>query len=402
MQGDRDAIARAAALLAKAERPLLIGGGGVIDSDAAGDAVKLAEHLDMALIPSYGHSDSLPNSHPLFIGMPGWRGSPEAHDAIHHADVVLALGSRLSERAATVRPRRAVSATVPAAPSVRFDDSASSNATFLVDAQLDGVVVPAVYKPRRGERPLWDFPHGTLCEREVAACVLSDALGWDACDIVLVTGDAYVDHPSFGMAIIGRLLESQGFRVGIIAQPDWQSAEPFKALGKPRVFFGVTGGNMDSMVNRYTADRRLRHDDAYTPNGEGGKRPDRCTLVYAQRCREAYKDVPIILGGIEASLRRIAHYDYWSDKVRRSILLDAKGDLLLYGNAERALVEVSHRIAKGGIKQDFSDIRGLTFLRDATPEGFVEYPADYLDAPDEGRQRKIAQIQRDQTKATAP
>ena len=167
------------------------------------------------------------------------------------------------------------------------------------------------------------------------------ALGWDACDIVLVTGDAYVDHPSFGMAIIGRLLEAQGFRVGIIAQPDWQSAEPFKALGKPTVFFGVTGGNMDSMVNRYTADRRLRHDDAYTPGGEGGQRPDRCTLVYAQRCREAFKDVPIVLGGIEASLRRIAHFDYWSEKVRRSVLADAKADLLLYGNAERAVVEVA-------------------------------------------------------------
>src|ERR1700761_2818185 len=129
------------------------------------------------------------------------------------------------------------------------------------------------------------------------------ALGWDACDIVLVTGDAYVDHPSFGMAIVGRLLEARGFGVGIIAQPDWQSAEPFKALGKPRVFFGVTGGNMDSMVNRYTADRRLRHDDAYTPNGEGGRRPDRCTIVYAQRCREAFKDVPIVLGGVAAPHR---------------------------------------------------------------------------------------------------
>ncbi len=158
-----------------------------------------------------------------------------------------------------------------------------------------------------------------------------DRLGWDACDIVLVTGDAYVDHPSFGMAIIGRLLESQGFRVGIISQPDWHSAEPFKALGRPRLFFGVTGGNLDSMVNRYTSDRRLRHDDAYTAGGEGGKRPDRCTIVYTQRCREAYKDVPVILGGIEASLRRIAHYDYWSEKVRRSILADAKADLLIYG-----------------------------------------------------------------------
>ena len=181
-----------------------------------------------------------------------------------------------------------------------------------------------------------------------------DALGWDACDIVLVTGDAYVDHPSFGMAIIGRLLEAQGFRVGIIAQPDWQSAEPFKALGRPTLFFGVTGGNLDSMVNRYTADRRLRHDDAYTAGGEGGARPDRSTIVYTQRCREAYKDVPIILGGIEASLRRIAHYDYWSDKVRRSILADAKADLLLYGNAERAVVEVANRLAAGEAPHDRS------------------------------------------------
>ena len=181
-------------------------------------------------------------------------------------------------------------------------------------------------------------PFLPMCRAEM------DALGWDACDIVLVTGDAYVDHPSFGMAIIGRLLESQGFRVGIIAQPDWQSAEPFKALGRPNVFFGVTGGNLDSMVNRYTADRRLRSDDAYTAGGQGGARPDRSTIVYTQRCREAYKDVPIVLGGIEASLRRIAHYDYWSDKVRRSILADAKADLLLYGNAERAVVEVANRL----------------------------------------------------------
>lgn len=210
-----------------------------------------------------------------------------------------------------------------------------------------------------------------------------DKLGWDACDIVLVTGDAYVDHPSFGMAIIGRLLESQGFRVGIISQPDWQSAEPFKALGKPRVFFGVTGGNMDSMVNRYTADRRLRHDDAYTPNGEGGKRPDRCTLVYAQRCREAFKDVPIILGGIEASLRRIAHYDYWSDKVRRSVLADAKADLLLYGNAERAVIEVAHRLAAGEAPRELEDIRGVALFR-RVPETTTELHADDLDAADEG------------------
>src|SRR5579885_1626034 len=213
-----------------------------------------------------------------------------------------------------------------------------------------------------------------------------EALGWDSCDIVLVTGDAYVDHPSFGMAIIGRLLEAQGFRIGIIAQPDWQSAEPFKALGKPRLFFGVTGGNMDSMVNRYTADRRLRHDDAYTPAGEGGKRPDRCTIVYAQRCREAYKGVPIVLGGIEASLRRIAHFDYWSEKVRRSILADAKADLLLYGNAERAVVEVAHRLAAGDAPRDLSDIRGVALFR-RVPEHYTELHADDLDAADEGAVR---------------
>src|SRR5882762_9954254 len=199
-----------------------------------------------------------------------------------------------------------------------------------------------------------------------------DQLGWDSCDVIIVTGDAYVDHPSFGMAIIGRVLEAQGFRVGIIAQPDWQSAEPFKVLGKPNLFFGVTGGNMDSMVNRYTSDRRLRHNDSYTPGGLGGKRPDRSVLVYAQRCREAYRDVPIVLGGIESSLRRIAHYDYWSDKVRRSILADAKGDILLYGNAERAVVEVTHRLARGAKPAELEDIRGIAILKSAVPEGWTE------------------------------
>jgi uncharacterized radical SAM protein YgiQ len=195
-----------------------------------------------------------------------------------------------------------------------------------------------------------------------------DLLGWDSCDVILVTGDAYVDHPSFGMAIIGRLLEAQGFRVGIIAQPDWTSPAAFKALGRPNLYFGITGGNMDSMVNRYTSDRRLRHNDSYTPGGAGGKRPDRAVIVYAQRVREAYKEVPIVLGGIEASLRRIAHYDYWSDKVRRSILVDAKADVLIYGNAERALVEVTHRYARGEGQQTFDDIRGLALMRSAVPE----------------------------------
>ncbi len=208
-----------------------------------------------------------------------------------------------------------------------------------------------------------------------------DTLGWDSCDIIIVTGDAYVDHPSFGMAIVGRLLESQGFRVGIIAQPPWQSADAFKALGKPKLFFGVAAGNMDSMINRYTADRKPRSDDAYTPGGMGGKRPDRCSLVYSQRCKEAWPDVPVILGGIEASLRRIAHYDYWQDSVRRSILLDATADLLLYGNAERALAEVAHRIARGENIASISDVRGTALIRKDTPEGFWEIDSTRIDRP---------------------
>ncbi|WP_062568550.1 YgiQ family radical SAM protein [Pseudoalteromonas arabiensis] len=190
-----------------------------------------------------------------------------------------------------------------------------------------------------------------------------DALGWDSCDIIIVSGDAYVDHPSFGMAVIGRMLESQGFRVGIIAQPDWNSKDAFMALGKPNLFFGVTAGNMDSMINRYTAEKRMRHDDAYTPGNIGGKRPDRAVVVYSQRCREAYKDVPLIIGGIEASLRRIAHYDYWQEKVRRSVLFDAKADILIYGNAERPLVEVAHRIAGGEAIETIQDIRGTAVIR---------------------------------------
>ncbi len=213
-----------------------------------------------------------------------------------------------------------------------------------------------------------------------------DVLGWDACDIIIVTGDAYVDHPSFGMAIIGRLLEAQGYRVGIIAQPNWQSAEAFKELGRPRLFFGITGGNMDSMVNRYTADRRLRHNDSYSPDGAGGKRPDRCTIVYSQRAREAYSDATIVIGGIEASLRRIAHYDYWSDKVRRTILADAKADLLIYGNAERAVVEVANRLDAGADIAGFDDIRGLALFKKAVPDGWIELPADDITSSDEGAQ----------------
>src|ERR1700743_2466517 len=206
-----------------------------------------------------------------------------------------------------------------------------------------------------------------------------DPLGWDSCDILIVTGDAYTDHPSFGMAIIGRLLEAQGFRVGIIAQPDWNSAEPFTALGKPNLFFGVTAGNMDSMVNHYTSDRRLRRDDSYTAGGTAGHRPDRAGIVYSQRCREAYNGTPIGIGGIEASLRRIAQYDHWSEKVRRSILVDSKADLLIYGNAERALVEVAHRIAKGKSPRDMHDVRGVSYMLDEVPEGWTVLTPDLVD-----------------------
>ncbi len=208
-----------------------------------------------------------------------------------------------------------------------------------------------------------------------------DALGWDSCDVILVTGDAYVDHPSFGMAIVGRLLEAQGFRVGIIAQPDWNSTKDFGKLGAPNLFFGITAGNMDSMVNRYTADRRVRSDDAYTPGGAGGRRPDRSVIVYAQRAREAFPRATIVIGGIEASLRRIAHFDYWSEKVRRSILLDARADLLVYGNAERAIVEIAHRLAKREPVASITDLRGTAFVRRATPEGWIEIDSTAVDTP---------------------
>ena len=243
--------------------------------------------------------------------------------------------------------------------------------------------VTATPKPLFSYRKFWAHRFGPAPFLPTTRTEM-DVLGWDSCDVILVTGDAYVDHPSFGMAIIGRLLEAQGFRVGIIAQPDWQSADAFAALGKPNLYFGITGGNMDSMVNRYTSDRRLRHNDSYTPGGEGGKRPDRSVIVYAQRCREAFKDVPIVLGGIESSLRRIVHYDYWSDKVRRSVLADAKADILLYGNAERAVVEVTHRLAKGAKPSDLDDVRGIALLKTAVPDGWTEIPADDIEASDEG------------------
>ncbi|MCO5785079.1 YgiQ family radical SAM protein [Pseudomonas sp. G11-1] len=235
-------------------------------------------------------------------------------------------------------------------------------------------------------RPLFDHPrYWAECFGPAPFLPMSraemDQLGWDSCDIIIVTGDSYVDHPSFGMAIIGRLLEAQGFRVGMISQPNWHSKDDFMQLGKPNLFFGVAAGNMDSMINRYTADRKIRSDDAYTAGGKAGKRPDRASLSYCQRCREAYKDVPVILGGIEASLRRIAHYDYWQDKVRPSLLINTKADILIYGNAERAVVEVAHRLSRGEPVGSMTDIRGTAFIRKDTPEGWFELDSTRVDRP---------------------
>ncbi len=251
--------------------------------------------------------------------------------------------------------------------------------------------MPAIAIPQ-ADTALYDYPkywaecYGTADFLPVSRAEM-DALGWDSCDIIIVSGDAYVDQPSFGMAVIGRLLEAQGFRVGIIPQPDWHSKTPFMALGRPNLFFGVTAGNMDSMINRYTADRKPRSDDAYTPGGQGGARPDRSSLVYCQRCREAFADVPIVLGGIEASLRRIAHYDYWQDSVRRSILLDAGADILLYGNAERAIVDIAHRLSLGEAIETMTDVRGTAFIRRDTPGDFDEIDSTRIDRP--GRIDKI-------------
>ena len=244
------------------------------------------------------------------------------------------------------------------------------------------LIAPPKAKALSSYKPFWAKRFGPAPFLPMSRAEM-EQLGWDSCDIIIVTGDAYVDHPSFGMAVIGRTLEAQGFRVGIIAQPDWQSADAFKALGKPNLFFGVAAGNMDSMINRYTADRKIRSDDAYTPGGQGGKRPDRATLVYTQRCKEAWSEVPVVIGGIEASLRRIAHYDYWQDKVRRSILVDAKADLLVYGNAERAIIEIAHRLARKEPITQITDVRGTAFMcRDEyTFEDWFQLDSTEVDRP---------------------
>jgi uncharacterized radical SAM protein YgiQ len=198
--------------------------------------------------------------------------------------------------------------------------------------------------------------------------------GWDEVDVVFVTGDAYVDHPSFAMALLGRLLESEGFRVGVVSQPDWRTCDAWRTFGRPRLFFAVSAGNMDSMINHYTANRKVRNDDAYSPNGEIGQRPDRATLAYCQRAREAYKGVPVIAGGVEASLRRLAHYDYWSDKVRRSIILDCKADLVIYGMGERSIVEIARRLAAGQTVKDLRDLRGAVYRLGASESPSADQP----------------------------
>src|SRR5688572_11473759 len=219
--------------------------------------------------------------------------------------------------------------------------------------------VPTRYGPAR-------HPFLPTCRADL------DERGWDEVDIVIVTGDAYVDHPAFGPVLIARFLEGRGFRVGLLAQPDWHSAEPFRELGKPRLFFGVAAGNLDSMLNRLTAQKKNRSEDQYSPGGRTGCRPDRATIVYANRCREAYPDVPVVLGGIEASLRRIAHYDYWSDKVRRSILVDAKADLLVFGMGERPIWEIARRLAAGESIDQLHDVRGTCYIASREETAMLE------------------------------
>ena len=216
------------------------------------------------------------------------------------------------------------------------------------------------------------------------------ARGWDAPDVVFVTGDAYVDHPSFAMAVLGRVLESHGVRVAILPQPDWRSAEPWRALGRPRLFYAVSAGNMDSMINHYTANKKRRNDDAYSPGGKIGLRPDRPTPVYAQRCREAFGGVPVVIGGIEASLRRIAHFDYWSEQVRPSMVAASKADLLAFGKGEATIVAIARRLAAGEPVTALRDLRGAAYLLGAK-EALPEWPGETLALP------SLAEVMRDRT-----
>ena len=233
------------------------------------------------------------------------------------------------------------------------------------------VIAPTPCSTRRNEAPtqLPELPLVNLPRPHLPASAAEmKARKWDYVDVVFVTGDAYVDHPAFAMGILGRVLEAAGFRVAILSQPDWKTAEPWRQFGRPRLFFGISAGNMDSMINHYTANKKVRNDDAYSPGGRIGLRPDRATLGYCQRAREAFPGVPVIAGGVEASLRRLAHYDYWSDTVRRSILLDSKADLVAFGMGEQPIVEIARRLAAGETVKDLRDMRGVAYALGAREE----------------------------------
>jgi uncharacterized radical SAM protein YgiQ len=242
------------------------------------------------------------------------------------------------------------------------------------------VKLPVLGEAKIADRFLTSLPVANRIGNQPLPMTMQEALdrGWDELDVVIVTGDAYIDHPSFAMSILGRVLEAAGFRVGIVSQPDWRSCEDWKRFGRPRLFFGISAGNMDSMINHYTANRKVRNDDAYSPGGKIGLRPDRATLSYCQRAREAYKGVPVITGGVEASLRRLAHYDYWSDKVRRSILLDSKADLVVFGMGENPIVEIARRLQSGQSVRDLRDMRGVAYCLGASetvPEDALSLPS---------------------------
>ncbi len=228
------------------------------------------------------------------------------------------------------------------------------------------------------------------------------SLGWDAPDFVYVTGDAYVDHPSFGVAILSRMLEAQGFRVAVLSQPDWRSGKDFTSFGRPKLGFLVTSGNIDSMVAHYTAAKRTRSDDLYSPGGKAGKRPDRAVIVYCKKIREAYGDIPILIGGLEASLRRFAHYDYWDDRVRPSILLDSGADLLMYGMGERSLTEIARRMREGEPVSSITDVRGTCFCVPTSryePRPAKECPSFELVASNQREYAVAARIQQDEQDA---
>ena len=248
-------------------------------------------------------------------------------------------------------------------------DASAGKLTNVVSRYLDNL------GNDRGDRQ----PHGPLAKLPLPMS-MKEALdrGWEEIDVVFVTGDAYIDHPSFAMSILGRVLEAAGYRVGIVSQPDWHSCDPWKTFGRPRLFFAISAGNMDSMINHYTANRKVRNDDAYSPGGKIGLRPDRATLAYCQRAREAYKGVPVIAGGVEASLRRFSHYDYWSDKVRRSILLDSKADLVAFGMGENSIIEMARRLEAGETVKDLRDMLGVAYALGASetpPEDALELPS---------------------------